>query len=168
MVQLVTDALVMAAKGAVAGIVVTSGSFTPDVVEFTPGRNIRLIEGPELWQFGETLAIPSVVLGPADRSHGEPSCSACCGLMESLIRGSYRLHSARHGESRMTDGPTDGGKELFLSDCAAARWCSGVSRTSRALGASCRAWSTPVTCSTGRASSSEPQQSLCWSACRWP
>ena len=41
---------VMAAEGAAAGIVVTSGSFTPDAVEFASGRNVRLIEGPELYE----------------------------------------------------------------------------------------------------------------------
>lgn len=40
---------VMAAHGAASGIVVTSGSFTPDAVEFARGRNVRLIEGPELF-----------------------------------------------------------------------------------------------------------------------
>jgi restriction system protein len=39
---------VMAAQGAAAGIVVTSGAFTPDAVEFASGRNVRLIAGPEL------------------------------------------------------------------------------------------------------------------------
>lgn len=39
---------VMAAQGAAAGIVVTSGSFTKDAVEFASGRNVRLIAGPEL------------------------------------------------------------------------------------------------------------------------
>lgn len=41
---------VMAAEGAAAGIVVTSGSFTPDAVEFASGRNVRLIEGTELFE----------------------------------------------------------------------------------------------------------------------
>ena len=41
---------VMAAQGAAAGIVVTSGSFTPDAVEFAEGRNVRLIAGPELME----------------------------------------------------------------------------------------------------------------------
>lgn len=41
---------VMAAQGAAAGIVVTSGSFTPDAVEFASGRNVRLIAGPELME----------------------------------------------------------------------------------------------------------------------
>ena len=38
----------MAARGAASGIVVTSGGFTPDAVEFAGGRNLRLIAGPEL------------------------------------------------------------------------------------------------------------------------
>lgn len=41
---------VMAARGAAAGIVVTSGSFTPDAVEFARGRNVQLIEGPALFE----------------------------------------------------------------------------------------------------------------------
>lgn len=40
---------VMAAKGAAAGIVVTSGQFTSDAIEFAGGRNVRLIEGDELF-----------------------------------------------------------------------------------------------------------------------
>lgn len=39
---------VMAAKGAASGIVVTSGRFTDDAVEFASGRNINLVEGDEL------------------------------------------------------------------------------------------------------------------------
>ncbi len=39
---------VMAASGASAGIVVTSGRFTNDAKEFARGRNVELVEGPEL------------------------------------------------------------------------------------------------------------------------
>lgn len=39
---------VMAAKAAASGIVVTSGRFTADAVEFASGRNIKLVEGDEL------------------------------------------------------------------------------------------------------------------------
>ena len=39
---------VMAARGAASGIVVTSGTFTRDAVEFASGRNVRLIAGEEL------------------------------------------------------------------------------------------------------------------------
>ena len=39
---------VMAARGAAAGFVVTSGQFTKPAVEFANGRNIQLIDAPEL------------------------------------------------------------------------------------------------------------------------
>jgi len=39
---------VMAAKGAASGIVVTSGQFTAEAIEFASGRNVKLVEGGEL------------------------------------------------------------------------------------------------------------------------
>ena len=39
---------VMAAKGAAGGFVVTSGRFTEDAIAFASGRNIKLIDGPQL------------------------------------------------------------------------------------------------------------------------
>ena len=39
---------VMAARGATGGFVVTSGRFTDDAVAFATGRNIQLVDGPEL------------------------------------------------------------------------------------------------------------------------
>ncbi|MEO7150834.1 MAG: restriction endonuclease [Burkholderiaceae bacterium] len=39
---------VMTARGAAAGFVVTSGSFTQAASEFTNGRNLTLIDGPRL------------------------------------------------------------------------------------------------------------------------
>ena len=39
---------VMAAKGAAGGFVVTSGRFTEDATAFASGRNIKLIDGPQL------------------------------------------------------------------------------------------------------------------------
>jgi restriction system protein len=39
---------VMAAKGAAGGFVVTSGRFTDEAVAFAQGRNVRLLDGPEL------------------------------------------------------------------------------------------------------------------------
>lgn len=39
---------VMAAQGAAGGFVVTSGRFTEDAVAFASGRNVKLVEGPEL------------------------------------------------------------------------------------------------------------------------
>lgn len=40
---------VMAAKGATGGFVATSGRFTEDAKEFAQGRNIQLIDGPQLF-----------------------------------------------------------------------------------------------------------------------
>ena len=40
---------VMAAKGATGGFVVTSGRFTSDAKDFAQGRNIELIDGPQLF-----------------------------------------------------------------------------------------------------------------------
>ncbi|SFV00262.1 restriction system protein [Paenacidovorax caeni] len=40
---------VMAAKGATAGFVVTSGRFTSDAKDFAQGRNIELVDGPRLF-----------------------------------------------------------------------------------------------------------------------
>jgi restriction system protein len=39
---------VMAARGATGGFVVTSGRFTQDATEFARGRNVHLIDGPQL------------------------------------------------------------------------------------------------------------------------
>ncbi|WP_442975034.1 restriction endonuclease, partial [Salmonella enterica] len=39
---------VMAARGATGGFVVSSGRFTDDAVAFATGRNIRLVDGPQL------------------------------------------------------------------------------------------------------------------------
>lgn len=39
---------VMAARGATGGLVVTSGRFTDDATQFASGRNVRLIDGPQL------------------------------------------------------------------------------------------------------------------------
>lgn len=40
---------VMAATGAAGGFVITSGRFTPDAQTFAEGRNLQLMEGPELF-----------------------------------------------------------------------------------------------------------------------
>ena len=41
---------VMAAQGAAGGFVVTSGSFTAEAVAFAEGRNVRLLDGKELFR----------------------------------------------------------------------------------------------------------------------
>ncbi len=39
---------VMAARGATGGFVVTSGRFTADAISFASGRNVTLVDGPQL------------------------------------------------------------------------------------------------------------------------
>ncbi len=78
---------VMAAQGAAAGFVVTSGSFTPDALEFARGRNIQLIAGPELFEMIRDLRI-STPTGRDDRRAplsaavtGPAQCPVCSGPM---------------------------------------------------------------------------------------
>lgn len=66
---------VMAAQGAAAGIVVTSGRFTPDAIEFATGRNVRLIEGAELYE------IIRGVRQAAPRAVGVPSITTTAGMV---------------------------------------------------------------------------------------
>jgi restriction system protein len=68
---------VMAAQGAAAGIVVTSGSFTPDAIEFASGRNVRLIAGPELHTM---IQQAKASLAPA-RAGAKPQTSASAGAL---------------------------------------------------------------------------------------
>jgi restriction system protein len=78
---------VMAAQGAAAGIVVTSGSFTPDAVEFTSGRNVRLIAGPELMELIREAKASTSHVASAERSRdaasttSAPSCPRCASPM---------------------------------------------------------------------------------------
>jgi restriction system protein len=75
-VELLCD---LAAQGAASGIVVTSGNFTSDAVEFASGRNVRLIAGPELREMirEARLAQPSAAAVP-DRPLVAPSGSTGC------------------------------------------------------------------------------------------
>jgi len=52
---------VMAAQGSTGGFVVTSGRFTQEAQEFARGRNIRLIDGPELQSLLQQSPHPSAV-----------------------------------------------------------------------------------------------------------
>ena len=78
---------VMAAQGAAAGIVVTSGSFTPDAVEFAGGRNVRLIAGPELMEMirearaSTPREVSDVKPQRAPPSGGAPACPRCASPM---------------------------------------------------------------------------------------
>lgn len=92
---------VMAARGAAGGFVVTSGRFTEEAKAFASGRNIRLIDGPELLHLiRQGRSVSPAVSEPA---HGEavaaspprvgsPSCPVCSKSM--LRRVSKRGASA--------------------------------------------------------------------------
>jgi len=74
---------VMAAKSAAAGIVVTSGRFTPDAVAFASGRNVRLIDGQELFKMiREIRAVQPRFAGlerkrRPESSGSTPGCPRC-------------------------------------------------------------------------------------------
>ncbi len=74
---------VMAAQGAAMGIVVTSGSFTQDAIEFASGRNVRLIAGPELFEmirevrFAEPHTIEGSLGQAATGTSDARSCPVC-------------------------------------------------------------------------------------------
>lgn len=78
---------VMAAQGAAAGIVVTSGSFTPDAVEFASGRSVRLIAGPELMELIREAKASAPRKVSAVRPHNPsstvtaPGCPRCASPM---------------------------------------------------------------------------------------
>lgn len=67
---------VMAARGAAAGIVVTSGQFTAEAQAFAQGRNVRLIDGPALR--GLVREVRAEVQGIASR-HTSSSISPAAG-----------------------------------------------------------------------------------------
>ncbi|MEJ5991141.1 restriction endonuclease [Ramlibacter sp. PS3R-8] len=82
---------VMAARGAAGGFVVTSGSFTKDAIEFAQGRNVKLMDGKNLYGFlkqaktstaGRTATQgpgqPEAPVGsqPTEHSTACPVCSA--------------------------------------------------------------------------------------------
>ena len=57
---------VMAARGATGGFVVTSGRFTDDATKFASGRNVRLIDGPQLQDLiRQAKAAPGRAVRPA-------------------------------------------------------------------------------------------------------
>lgn len=81
---------VMAAKGAAGGFVVTSGKFTSEAVEFSQGRNIRLVDGPALLQLIRNSPGPqtptaepvrAATRAPAPATDDVPVCPTCGGAM---------------------------------------------------------------------------------------
>ena len=67
---------VMAAEGAAAGFVVTSGEFTGDAIEFARGRNIELINGAHLFAMFDEVrnARPAAKGGEFSAAPGCPRC----------------------------------------------------------------------------------------------
>jgi restriction system protein len=93
---------VMAARGAAGGYVVTSGRFTTDAISFAEGRNIVLLDGPELMRLLKTGSAPSrpaampktkpasvTQLAPDDT---RPACPSCARPM--MLRTAKRGPSA--------------------------------------------------------------------------
>lgn len=80
---------VMAAKGAVGGFVVTSGSFTADASEFAKGRNVTLIDGPALANWIQAARAPKAAPAPQAPTAAAtaPSCPVCGKLMVERIAG---------------------------------------------------------------------------------
>jgi len=66
---------VMAARGATGGFVITSGRFTADAVAFAQGRNIRLIDGPQLHALIRTAGGAASNPAAVD-THAEPRQAA--------------------------------------------------------------------------------------------
>lgn len=82
---------VMAAHGASAGFVVTSGRFTHEATAFASGRNIRLIDGATLLQLiresdSDRNPRPQVAAeGAAPTQLQQPACPKCGGAMVQRI-----------------------------------------------------------------------------------
>ena len=74
---------VMAAKGAAGGFVVTSGRFTAEAKAFADGRNVKLIDGPQLHELIQEARKERAPARPvlAARSEPElqtqPGCTVC-------------------------------------------------------------------------------------------
>lgn len=70
---------VVTAENASGGIIVCSGGFTRDVVEFTRGKSIELVEGAELVRLiGDVQTRPKIeAVHTAPKLSTEPSCPTC-------------------------------------------------------------------------------------------
>jgi restriction system protein len=79
---------VMSAKGAAGGMVVTSGAFTSDAQAFAKGRNIQLLDGPQLLKLlklsrqGDGTPLPSFFPEQEKATQAlTPSCPQCKSRM---------------------------------------------------------------------------------------
>lgn len=82
---------VMAANGAASGYVVTSGSFTKDAQSFAAGRNVTLVDGPQLFDMikqareslgpaaGQVRQVPTVAVVAPTVTLAEPRACPACG-----------------------------------------------------------------------------------------
>jgi restriction system protein len=69
---------VMVADGAVRGIIVSSGSFTPDAVAFASGKSLTLVDGPALEALvGSVQKVARPAPAPAPVSTTETACPKC-------------------------------------------------------------------------------------------
>ncbi len=93
---------VMAARGAAGGYVVTSGRFTPDALAFAAGRNIVLVDGPELMRLlksannsARQAAQPGTPPAPmAALPRTETAAPACPSCAKTMV-----LRTAKRGPS---------------------------------------------------------------------
>lgn len=82
---------VMAAQGAAGGFVVTSGRFTQEAESFAAGRNIQLIDGPQLHEMISKARAPTPTWAPEPvaPTATTPSCPQCRApmVMRTATRG---------------------------------------------------------------------------------
>ncbi len=94
----------MAAQGAASGIVVTSGTFTPDAVEFANGRNIKLMSGPELHELIRDVRAAEPLPKGMTAETGQESASGCpiCGspMVRRTAKRGANVGAAFYGCSR--------------------------------------------------------------------
>ena len=108
---------VMAARGAAAGFVVTSGRFTDEAQRFASGRNVRLIDGPTLHKMiRQAQAKAAAGARPVDRAtptsmqpgaavnDATLKCPACSGAM--TLRKARRGANAGRSFWGCNDYPT--------------------------------------------------------------
>jgi len=94
----------MAAQGAASGIVVTSGTFTPDAVEFANGRNIKLMSGPELHELIRDVRAAEPLPKGMTAETGQGSATGCplCGspMVRRTAKRGANVGEAFYGCSR--------------------------------------------------------------------
>lgn len=67
---------VIAASGATGGVVVTSGTFTNEAIAFAQGRNVTLVDGPQLHRLLQQ-AKRAAGATAAKATTAAPACPAC-------------------------------------------------------------------------------------------